>query len=137
MPAWRKGDPHYISPNPDLLEGIPAIAHYFGKSYNTIYTWIQTKGLPAMRTDRGRWTTSRQALMAWVLEDLEKSPLRQDPLIEILLTRTISRVNNSSLISDQDIDQPTCPYSGKPLPFQIDRMDQPLIIGTGAIAIRT
>jgi hypothetical protein len=36
MPQWRKGDPHYISPNPDLLEGIPAIAHHFGKSYNTI-----------------------------------------------------------------------------------------------------
>jgi excisionase family DNA binding protein len=138
MPQWRKGDPHYISPNPNLLEGIPAIAHYLDKSYNTVLEWIETKGLPAMKTGRGRWTTSRQAIMAWILADLEHSPLKQDPLIEILLMRTISRVENSSLsTSSQDEEVPICPYTGRKLPSQLNRMDQPLVIGTGAIAIRT
>jgi hypothetical protein len=138
MPQWRKGDPHYISPNPDLLEGIPAIAHYLGKSYNTVYTWIRTKGLPAMKGYNRRWITSRQAIMAWILEDLEHSPLKQDPLIEILLTRTISRVESKSLAtSSQETIVPVCPYSGRVLPSQLNRMDGLLKVGTGAIAIRS
>lgn len=138
MPQWRKGDPHFISPNPEMLEGIAAIAHHMGKSYNTIDTWIKTKGFPAMKSYSGRWVTSRQAIMAWVLEDLEKSPLVQDPLVQVLLTRTISRVQNNSLnILQAEDEVPVCPYSNDPLPSQLDRMDQPLVIGTGAIAIRS
>jgi hypothetical protein len=138
MPRWRKGDPHYISPNPDLLEGIPAIAHHLGKSYNTVDAWIKKKGLPAMRGYNGRWISSRQAIMAWILEDLEKSPLKQDPLIELLLMRTISRVESRSLATpQQESVLPVCPYSGDTLPSQLERMDGPLVIGTGAIAIRS
>lgn len=141
MPQWRKGDPYYIHPNPEMLEGVAAIATYLGIGYNTADKWIKTKDLPATRTWSGRWITSKQAVLAWMLEGVEHSPFPRDPLIHVLLTRTASRVDRTSMPIGKDISSmeeiPVCPYSGESLDSQLEKMDRPLHIGTGAVARRS
>lgn len=141
MPQWRKGDPYYIHPNPEMLEGVAAIATYLGVGYNTADKWIKHHDLPATRTWSGRWITTKQAVLAWVLEGVENSPFPLDPLVHALLMRTIARVERTSQPISEDTnvveEQPVCPYSGELLESQWDKMDRPLRIGTGALAIRS
>lgn len=138
MPQWRKGDPYYIHPNPEMLEGVAAIATYLGVGYNTADKWIKHHDLPATRTWSGRWITTKQAVLAWVLEGIEHSPFPLDPLVHVLLTRTIARVEETSMLtSSAEAINPVCPYSGESLPSQLEKMDRPLRIGTGALAVRS
>ena len=137
MPRWRKGDPYYIHPNPDMLEGVAAIATYLGIGYNTAHRWIMECNLPAIKSDTNRWITCKQAILAWLLEGIEHSSLPQDPVIQSLLTRTISRAQLTSLDTSASEDIVTCPYSGNILEPQSHKMDRPLIIGTGAIYRRS
>lgn len=133
MPRWRKGDPYFIHPNPEVLCGIAAIATYLDKSYNTVDSWIKNKGLPAVKLPTGEWTTSKQAVIAWILQGIEHTPLPMDPLILVLLTRTIARAESTQLPSSEP-EAPVDPYSGERLPSVSDALEKPLHIGTGAIS---
>jgi hypothetical protein len=140
MPQWRKGDPYYIHPNPEMLEGVAAIATYLGVGYNTADKWIKHHQLPATRTWSGRWITTKHAVLAWMLEGVEHSPFPLDPLVHVLLTRTVSRVERASAPIGKDtsvIEDPACPYTGKSLPSQSEKVERLLPIGTGEYAIRS
>lgn len=63
----RKGEPYPIlNKAPGILEGIPAIAAFIGKSGNTTLNWIVNHGLPATKTPQGRWFTHRGLILQWI-----------------------------------------------------------------------
>jgi|TARA_Y100000310_G_C20513702_1_gene730117 transposase-like protein len=64
---WKRGDPHFTNKNPNFLEGIPSIAEFIGKSYDTTYKWITKHGLPATKTPSGRWITHKGLIMQWIV----------------------------------------------------------------------
>jgi len=68
MPKWKKGDPiAQPNRNPNMLEGIPSIATFIGKSYNTTLRWISHHGLPATKTPSGRWLSHKGLILQWML----------------------------------------------------------------------
>ncbi len=65
---WRKGDPvKPLNPNPDMLEGLPAIASFMGKSAQTIAIWIKKHGFPATKTPGGTWLTHKELVFRWII----------------------------------------------------------------------
>ena len=64
---WKRGDKHFRNKNPNMLEGIPAIAEFIGKSYDTTYKWITLHGLPATKTPSGRWFTHKGLILQWMV----------------------------------------------------------------------
>ena len=68
MPEWKLGDP-VLTPQraENFLEGIPAIATYMGKSYNTIIRWIEQGYLPAAKNPSGRWFTTKSLIDSWIV----------------------------------------------------------------------
>lgn len=63
----KKGEPYPIlNKAPGILEGIPAIAAFIGKSGNTTLNWINKHGLPATKTPTGRWFTHRGLILQWI-----------------------------------------------------------------------
>ena len=64
---WKSGDKHFRNKNPNMLEGIPSIAEFIGKCYNTTYTWITKYGLPATKTPSGRWLSHKGLILQWML----------------------------------------------------------------------
>lgn len=136
MPLWLKGDPHYVHPNPEMLEGIAAIATYIQRGYTYTYELIREGGLPAIKNNQGRWITSKRAVLAWILAGVENSPLKQDPLVDALLKRTQARVKQTSLDTSLEPEKPICPYTGDSLPSQYTRMDAPTELGDGGLWIK-
>lgn len=66
-PPWKKNDPvAKRNKNPDILEGLPCIAEFFGKSRHTISRWILNDGLPASKTPDGKWITHKTLLLQWM-----------------------------------------------------------------------
>jgi hypothetical protein len=113
VPEWRKGDPHYIHPNPEMLEGTAAIADFLNVGFNTAKKWIRNNNLPAVRSYNGRWLTSKRAVMAWVLEGLEHTSMELDPVLSALLEITQKRAEmmtsyaSSSLPNETEMDTNT------------------------------
>ena len=66
MTHWKRGMPFRKNSNPNMLEGIPAIATFIGKSYNTTIIWIREHGLPATKTPQGRWFTHKGLILQWI-----------------------------------------------------------------------
>jgi hypothetical protein len=64
---WKSGDKHFRNKNPNMLEGIPAIAEFIGRSYDTTYKWITLHGLPATKTPSGRWFTHKGLILQWMV----------------------------------------------------------------------
>ena len=64
---WKRGMPHFQNKNPNMLEGIPSIAEFIGKCYNTTYTWITEHGLPATKTPSGRWLSHKGLILQWMI----------------------------------------------------------------------
>ena len=63
----KKGEPYNIlNTAPGILEGIPAIAAFIGKSGNTALNWINKHGLPATKNPQGRWFTHRGLILQWI-----------------------------------------------------------------------
>ena len=52
--------------NPNILEGIAAIAAFIGKSPNTTTSWILNHGLPATKTPEGLWYTHKALILQWI-----------------------------------------------------------------------
>ena len=64
---WKLGDDHFRNKNPNMLEGIPSIAEFIGKSYDTTVRWITLHGLPATKTPSGRWFTHKGLILQWMV----------------------------------------------------------------------
>ena len=52
--------------SPHILEGVRAIAEYFGKHENTIRGWIHKGFLPASKTPDGVWFISKSLINMWI-----------------------------------------------------------------------
>lgn len=65
-PLLRKR-PKKEEQNPDILEGIPSICRFLNKSYVTVHRWIKYHGLPATISLNGRWITTKQIVIEWLL----------------------------------------------------------------------
>lgn len=67
MGRWKKGDKvKHPNLNPNILEGLPSIGNFLGKSPNTVVNWIMNHGLPATKTPNGRWLTHTQLILQWM-----------------------------------------------------------------------
>ena len=66
MTRWKLGDPHRKNSNPNMLEGLPAIATFLGKSLPTARRWIMSDGLPATKLPSGRWLTHKALVLQWI-----------------------------------------------------------------------
>ena len=55
-----------LNTNPDMLEGLSAIASFIGKSPNTAASWITKHGLPATKLPNGRWLTHKSLVLQWI-----------------------------------------------------------------------
>ena len=66
MTRWKLGDPHRKNSNPNMLEGLPAIATFLGKSLPTARCWIMSDGLPATKLPSGRWLTHKALVLQWI-----------------------------------------------------------------------
>tara|TARA_R100000750_G_scaffold9225_1_gene6242 strand:+ start:894 stop:1364 length:471 start_codon:yes stop_codon:yes gene_type:complete len=64
---WKRGDPHFTNNNPNMLEGIPSIAEFIGKGYDTTVKWITLHGLPATKTPNGKWLSHKGLILQWML----------------------------------------------------------------------
>ena len=66
--AWpKRGAPFKIrNKNPNMLEGLPAIAGFLGKSPATAKKWILDHGLPACKTPEGTWLTHKALILQWI-----------------------------------------------------------------------
>ncbi len=68
--SWRLGDPVRVNRiNPSILEGLPAIAQFLGKTCPTIKKWILNDGLPCYKNPSGFWTTHKGLIMQWMLAE--------------------------------------------------------------------
>jgi hypothetical protein len=66
-PAKLKGGPYKVNKrNPNILEGVAAIANFIGKSPNTAKRWILEAGLPATKTPEGLWYTHKALILQWI-----------------------------------------------------------------------
>lgn len=66
MANWKPGQHHRRNKNPNILEGLPSIAEWIGKSINTTRLWIREHGLPATKTPRGIWFTHKGLILQWM-----------------------------------------------------------------------
>ncbi len=64
---WKPGRSKLPNPSANILEGIPNIAEFFGRSYDTIARWIKAGYLPAGKTPQGRWFITRSLIDNWVI----------------------------------------------------------------------
>jgi hypothetical protein len=55
-----------LSKSPHILEGIKAMAEFFGKHPTTIAKWIDTGYLPASKTPDGVWFISKSLINMWM-----------------------------------------------------------------------
>ena len=130
MAVWRKGDPHYVHPNPEMLESTAAIADFLGVGYQRARDWIKYNQLPAVRNQSGRWLTSKRAVLAWALEGAESGGMVLHPdlkaLLKVAQERVIEIYGDSSLQKQTtldslnalvtaigDISEPSTPISGE------------------------
>ena len=72
MAEWKLGDGFREQTGEGFLRGIPAIASFLGKSYNTTKRLITIHGLPAWKEHNRSgghklWCTHKQIIMMWVL----------------------------------------------------------------------
>ena len=49
-----------------MLEGLPAIATFLGRSVNTTRRWIMTDGLPVTKLPNGKWFTHKGLILQWI-----------------------------------------------------------------------
>ena len=66
MANWKLGDKHRKNKNPNMLEGLPSIAEFLGKSAETTRRWILKDGLPATKLPNGRWLTHKGLILQWI-----------------------------------------------------------------------
>jgi hypothetical protein len=66
MARWKRGQWHKTNRNANILEGIPSIAEFLGKSYETTRRWIFHKGLPAAKMPNGVWFTHKGLILQWI-----------------------------------------------------------------------
>lgn len=66
MTNWKKGDPFRNNSNPNILEGLPAISTFLGKSIGTVRNWIKRAGLPCTKTPSGTWYTHKGLILQWI-----------------------------------------------------------------------
>jgi hypothetical protein len=66
-PKYIRGRQPKKNKNPLILEGIPAIAAFLGKSYNTAKRYIVQDGLPAAKLPNGTWITHKALILQWIL----------------------------------------------------------------------
>ena len=52
----------------DRLQSVDDIREYLGVSRDTVYKWIETRGLPAYRLGR-LWKFKREEVEEWVKKD--------------------------------------------------------------------
>lgn len=90
MPKWKKGDPFRANKG-EMLEGIPEIATFLGKSYNTVWRWIHDHELPAMKTPKGVWLSHPQLILMWVYANkrvmdntVDYAPMSDEELAELI-----------------------------------------------------
>ena len=66
-PKFIRGKAPIRNRNPLILEGIPAIATFLGKSYNTALRYVTKHGLPAAKLPNGTWITHKALVLQWIL----------------------------------------------------------------------
>tara|TARA_Y100000296_G_C4970538_1_gene155669 strand:+ start:115 stop:429 length:315 start_codon:yes stop_codon:yes gene_type:complete len=49
-----------------MLEGLPAIATFLGKSVQTVRRWILHDGLPCSKLPNGKWFTHKGLILQWI-----------------------------------------------------------------------
>lgn len=83
-PKYIRGGRPIKNSNPLILEGVPAIARFLGKSYNTAMRYIKKDGLPAAKLPNGTWITHKALILQWILighETEMKARSSIDPLV--------------------------------------------------------
>jgi len=66
MGNWKLGQSYRKNANPNMLEGLPAIATFLGKSANTVRRWIMEDGLPCTKLPNGIWFTHKGLILQWI-----------------------------------------------------------------------
>ncbi len=66
MGNWKLGEPFIQNANPNILEGLPAIATFLGKSKLTVRRWIFSAGLPVTKLPNGRWFSHKGLILQWI-----------------------------------------------------------------------
>lgn len=66
MANWKLGQSHRSNSNPNMLEGLPSIAEFIGKSLETTRRWIRNDGLPATKLPSGRWLSHKGLILQWI-----------------------------------------------------------------------
>lgn len=66
MARWKLGDPYRSNSNPNMLEGLPSIATFLGRSVETAKNWILNDGLPATKMPNGKWLSHKGLVLQWI-----------------------------------------------------------------------
>lgn len=96
MSNWKLGDPHRHNSNPNMLEGLPSLAEFLGKSEQTAKRWIMRDGLPATKMPNGKWLTHKGLVMQWIyaghqaiLKNQAAYALEESELIELAIKMNV------------------------------------------------
>ena len=99
MANWVKGQSFRKNRNPNILEGIPAIADFIGKSRMTALNWIKKHGLPVTKTPEGRWYTHKGLILMWIVMGHEALKARGWSALE---PETIATIKKELFTAEED-----------------------------------
>ena len=111
MSNWKLGDHYRKNSNPNMLEGLPAIATFMGKSIETVRRWIDKEGLPATKLPNGKWLTHKGLVLQWIyaghqaiLKNRAATALEPNELAELAVKMGVRPEDVDKVIDEQRTD---------------------------------